>query len=164
MDEQQRVEITEPRFEHGQFLLIAGFGGRFTQETTEDIPALWEKLIPHLGKIPAQVNEVTYGVCCNADGEGGFEYIAGVQIDKLDDLPEKYRWVEIQPQKYAVFEHKGSLAQLPDTFQYIWNTWLPQSGHEAADAPEFERYSEDYNPKLNTGTLEIWLPIKARAA
>ncbi|MDR7054349.1 hypothetical protein J2W70_001703 [Pseudomonas koreensis] len=31
MDEQKRVEIAEPRFEHGQFLLIAGFGGRFTQ-------------------------------------------------------------------------------------------------------------------------------------
>lgn len=160
MDEQTRVEVAEPRFEYGPFLLIAGFGGRFTQDSTEDIPALWEKLIPHLGKIPAQVNEVTYGVCCNADGEGGFEYIAGVQIDKLDELPEKYRWVEIQPQHYAVFEHKGPLEQLPETFQYIWNTWLPQSGREAADAPEFERYSADFNPKLHTGTLEIWLPLK----
>jgi AraC family transcriptional regulator len=104
---------------------------------------------------------VTYGICCNPDGKGGFGYIAGVEIDKLDDLPEKYRWVEVQPQHYAVFEHKGSLDQLPETFQYIWKTWLPQSGKEAADAPEFERYSEDFNPKLNTGKLEIWLPLKS---
>ena len=93
-------------------------------------------------------------------GEAKHPAVPG-QIDKLDDLPEKYRWVEIQPQKYAVFEHKGPLTQLPDTFQYIWKTWLPQSGKEAADAPEFERYSEDFNPKLNTGKLEIWVPIKA---
>ncbi|MGH8334272.1 MAG: GyrI-like domain-containing protein, partial [Pseudomonas sp.] len=93
-------------------------------------------------------------------GKGGFEYIAGVEISKLDDLPEKYRWVEVQPQHYAVFEHKGSLDMLPQTFQYIWKTWLPQSGYQAADAPEFERYSEDFNPKLNTGVLEIWLPLK----
>ncbi|PPA02076.1 AraC family transcriptional regulator, partial [Pseudomonas sp. MWU12-2312b] len=85
----------------------------------------------------------------------------GVEISKLDDLPEQYRWVEIQPQYYAVFEHKGPLDALPQTFRYICDTWLPQSGHQAADAPEFERYSEDFNPRLNTGKLEIWLPIKA---
>jgi AraC family transcriptional regulator len=112
MDEQTGVKPAEPRFEHGHFLLIAGLGGRFTQQTTQG------------------------------------------------DLPEKYRWVEVLPQHYAVFEHKGTLDQLPATFQYIWKTWLPQSGHQAADAPEFERYSEDFNPKLNTGVLEIWLPLK----
>ncbi|EJN26019.1 hypothetical protein PMI36_01377 [Pseudomonas sp. GM79] len=161
MDEQKSVEIAEPRFENGHFMLIAGFGGRFTQETApKQIPKLWEKFIPEMGKIPGQKSEVTYGICCNADGKGGFEYIAGVEISKLDDLPEKYRWIEVQPQKYAVFEHKGSLDALPQTFQYIWKTWLPKSGHEAADAPEFERYSDDFNPKLNTGVLEIWLPLK----
>jgi AraC family transcriptional regulator len=46
MDEQTRVEVAEPRFEHGHFLLIAGLGGRFTQQTAKDIPALWEKFIP----------------------------------------------------------------------------------------------------------------------
>ncbi|MDQ3200941.1 MAG: GyrI-like domain-containing protein [Pseudomonadota bacterium] len=159
MDEQTQAE---PRIEHGHFMLIAGYGGRFTAETTRDIPDLWEKFIPEIGNIPGQKNEVTYGICCNPDGQGSFEYIAGVEIDKLDDLPEKFRWVEVQPQQYAIFEHKGSLKTLPETFQYIWKTWLPQSGREAADAPEFERYSEDFNPRLNTGVLEIWLPLKAQ--
>jgi AraC family transcriptional regulator len=161
MDEQKSVEVAEPRFENGHFMLIAGLGGRFTQETApKQIPKLWEKFVPHLGNVPGQQGEATYGVCCNPDGKGGFEYIAGVEISKLDDLPEKYRWIEIQPQYYAVFEHKGSLDTLPQTFQYIWKTWLPQSGREAADAPDFERYSDDFNPKLNTGVLEIWLPLK----
>ncbi|CAN7657503.1 GyrI-like domain-containing protein [Pseudomonas sp. GL-B-26] len=161
MDEQTGDDTAKPRFEYGHFLLIAGLGGRFTADTTKGIPDLWEKFIPEIGKIPGQKSEVTYGICCNPDGKGGFEYIAGVEISKLDDLPDKYRWVEVQPQHYAVFEHKGSLDQLPQTFQYIWKTWLPQSGYQAADAPEFERYSEDFNPKLNTGVLEIWLPLKA---
>ncbi|MHC8363453.1 GyrI-like domain-containing protein [Pseudomonas sp. LS2P72] len=160
MDEQSGVDTAKPRFEYGHFLLIAGLGGRFTADTTKGIPDLWDKFIPEIGKIPGQKSEVTYGICCNPDGKGGFEYIAGVEISKLDDLPDKYRWVEVQPQHYAVFEHKGSLDQLPQTFQYIWKTWLPQSGYQAADAPEFERYSEDFNPKLNTGVLEIWLPLK----
>ncbi|KAB0500060.1 GyrI-like domain-containing protein [Pseudomonas vancouverensis] len=160
MEEQARVALTEPRLEHGHFLLIAGFGGRFSPQTTQDIPELWEKFIPHLGRIPGQKGEVTYGVCCNFDGKGGFEYIAGVEISKLDDLPEKYRWIEIQPQQYAVFEHQGPLSALPQTFRYIFDTWLPRSGRVVADAPELERYSEDFNPKLHTGTLEIWVPLK----
>ena len=127
MDELARVELTQPRFEHGHFLLIAGFGGTFTQQNTQGIPELWERLTPHLGKIPGQIGEVTYGVCCNFDGKGGFDYIAGVRISKLDDLPDTYRWVEIQPQQYVVFEHQGPLATLPQTFQYIHGTWLPQS-------------------------------------
>jgi AraC family transcriptional regulator len=141
MDEQTGVKPAGPRFENGHFLLIAGLGGRFTAQTTKAIPDLWEKFIPEIGNIPGQKSEVTYGICCNP--------------------PDKYRWVEVQPQHYAVFEHKGALDALPQTFQYIWKTWLPQSGYHAADAPEFERYSEDFNPKLNTGVLEIWLPLKA---
>jgi AraC family transcriptional regulator len=161
MEAQTGGKLAEPRFENGHFLLIAGLGGRFTQNTVQRIPELWEQFIPHLGKVPGQKSQATYGICCNPDGQGGFEYVAGVEIDKLDDLPETYRWVEIQPQRYAVFEHSGPLEQLPETFQYIWKTWLPNSGREAADAPEFERYSEDFNPQLNTGVLEIWLPLKA---
>lgn len=161
MDEHARVELSEPRFEHAPFLLIAGLGARFTQQTIAGISELWEKLIPHLGEIPGQKSEVTYGVGYNFDNQGGFDYLAGVEISKLDDLPETYRCVEIQPQYYAVFEHTGALSTLAQSFRYLFDTWLPQSGHQATDAPEFERYSEDFNPKLNTGKLEIWVPIKA---
>jgi len=161
METQKRLIATQPRFEKGRFLLVAGFGGRFTQDTAQDIPQLWEKFLPWLGKVPGQIDEVTYGVCCNPDGQGGFEYIAGVEINRLDDLPEQYRWIEIQAGSYAVFEHKGPLKNLPDTFQYIWKEWLPQSGCQAADEPEFERYSEDFNPRTGEGSLEIWIPLKS---
>jgi len=54
MDEQKISDIAEPRFEHGHFLLIAGLGGRFTTATIRGIPQLWEKFIPHIGKVPGQ--------------------------------------------------------------------------------------------------------------
>ena len=84
-------------------------------------------------------------------------------ISKLDDLPERYRWIELQEQSYAVFEHHGALDTLGQTFQAIWKDWLPNSGYQAADAPEFERYSADFNADTGTGLLEIWLPIKKPA-
>lgn len=162
MDQKPKFELPAPRFAKGHFQLIAGLGGRFTQENADRIPQLWEQFVPETPKIPCKIGEETYGVCCNPDGHGGFEYIAGVAISKLDDLPECYRWIELQEQDYAVFEHRGSLANLSQTFQAIWNDWLPQSAYEAADAPEFERYSADFNPNTRAGLLEIWLPVKPR--
>ncbi len=160
MDEAQKFQLSAPRFARGPFQLIAGFGRHFTQGSAADIPELWAQLLSCIGKVPGQVGGETYGVCCNPDGKGGFEYIAGVAISKLDDLPEEYRWIELKEQEYAVFEHQGPLTSLGQTFQSIWNDWLPHSGREAADAPEFERYSADFDPQTGAGSVEIWLPLK----
>ncbi|RAS26400.1 AraC family transcriptional regulator [Paraburkholderia bryophila] len=160
MKETKLTEIAAPRFEMGERLLIAGMGGRFTFETNEGIPALWQTFNPYIGNLPDQVNGVTYGVCCNADGEGGFDYIAGVQVTNRERLPASFRCVEIEPRCYAVFEHKGHISTLHETVHGIWNRWLPESGREAAEAPEFERYSEDFDPCAGTGVVEIWLPLR----
>jgi AraC family transcriptional regulator len=154
------IDLAPPRFEAGETLLIAGIGGRFTFDTSEGIPALWQTFNPYIGNLPDQVNYVTYGVCCHPDSDGGFEYIAGVQVTKQDRLPASFRCIEIKPQRYAVFEHQGHISTLRQTFHSIWNKWLPESGLEAAEAPEFERYSEDFDPGAGTGVVEIWLPVK----
>ncbi len=54
MEKPKRDYTTVPRFEQGRFQLIAGFGARFTQDTAQDIPLLWEKFLPWLGKVPGQ--------------------------------------------------------------------------------------------------------------
>ncbi|WAH60032.1 GyrI-like domain-containing protein [Pseudomonas silvicola] len=148
------------RYEEGAALVIAGLSDRFTQDTTSGIEALWRDFVPFLGKVPGQVGHESYGVCCNPDGLGGFEYIAGVQVETEEGLPQDFRWIKLAPRRYAVFEHQGHISGLGQTFQAIWQVWLPNSGLEAADAPEFERYSDDYDPSTSSGRLEIWLPIK----
>ncbi len=162
MTEPTLTDLPAPRFETGRSLLIAGFSGRFTFETNGGIPALWQSFIPHIGKVPGQVSNVAYGVCCNPDGNGGFEYIAGVEVRSLAGLDAAFRCIEISPQRYAVFEHAGPLSTLPRTCMRIWNEWLPASGMVSAFAPDFERYSEDFDPAAGTGVLEVWLPVRER--
>ncbi|ALS59741.1 AraC family transcriptional regulator [Pandoraea norimbergensis] len=156
------IDLAAPRIETGKALTVAGLSSRFTFATNEGIPALWEAFNPYFRNFPDQVSDVTYGVCCNPDGEGGFEYIAGVEVSRRDRLPEGFRCVDIAPLQYAVFEHKGHISLLHQTVYTIWHQWLPSSGMDAVDAPDFERYSEDFNPVAGTGSLEIWLPVKAR--
>ncbi|QGW78817.1 AraC family transcriptional regulator [Pseudomonas alkylphenolica] len=154
-----QVAVQPVRFEQADGFTIAGIGGRFSQSSISQIPQLWQRFEPHIGKVPGQVGEHTYGVCCNADANGNFDYIAGVQVEGVELLPAGFQGVELKPQRYAVFEHHGSLDNLKATFQAIWHDWLPQSGEQVAQAPEFERYGKDFDPFASHSVMEIWLPL-----
>ena len=40
--------------------------------------------------IPDRVGKVAYGVCCNGDDSGNFDYIAGVEVADFSDLPREF--------------------------------------------------------------------------
>lgn len=160
MDESLIVELEPPRFENGRILLIAGLGQRYSFETNHGIPQQWQHFLPHLGNIPGQVGDTAYGVCCNPDGTGNFDYIAGVEVANFDDLPSEFSRVRIPAQRYAVFTHRDHVSRMRATVYTIWNKWLPSSGYEHEDAPNFELYSR-FDPRTGLGVIEIWLPIKA---
>jgi AraC family transcriptional regulator len=160
MDKTFAVELEPPRFVDGPALLIAGLGERYRFETVQGIPMLWQRFTPYIGHIPGQVGDVAYGVCCNSDGAGSFEYVAGVEVVDFSDLPDEFRRMRIPPQRYAVFRHTDHVANIRATVHTIWSKWLPESGHQAADAPEFERYDQRFEPRTGTGVVEIWVPVR----
>jgi AraC family transcriptional regulator len=161
MDPKLLVDLETPRFENGKALLVAGLGARYTFDTSEGIPAQWQRFAAYLGHIPGQVGNTTYGVCCNADDAGHFDYIAGVEVSSFADLPKDLARVRIPAQRYAVFTHREHIAAIRGTIYTIWSKWLPESGHLVADAPNFERYGPDFDRRTGTGVVEIWVPIKA---
>jgi AraC family transcriptional regulator len=161
MDSTALDQIPKPRFEISKAFLVAGLGERIHCENGAVIPGLWYRFNQTVDGIPARIGNVSYGVCCNADDAGNFDYIAGVEVADFSDLPREFSRVRIPAQKYAVFTHADHVATIRRTISTIWNHWLPASGHEAADAPNFERYDEKFDPKTGNGGLEIWVPIRA---
>lgn len=160
MDETFIAQLEPPRFETGRPMLIAGLGVRYDCASSAGIPAQWQRFQPHIGHIPGQVGRIAYGVCCNSDDAGNFDYIAGVEVRDFPDLPVEFARLRLAAQRYAVFRHRGHISTIRRTVNTIWNKWLPESGHEAADAPDFERYDEAFDPLTGNGGLEIWIPIK----
>jgi AraC family transcriptional regulator len=154
-------ELPEPRFVEERELLIAGLAERFSVERAQGIAALWQRFVPHIGRVPGQQGGEAFGVCCNPDEEGGFEYIAGVSVSRSDGLPPGFSHIRLPARRYAVFLHRGHISSIHETFAAIFQRWLPASGLEAADAPEFERYSADFDPMAGTGQVEVWVPLKA---
>ena len=78
------------RFEIGKPLLVAGLGERYTWESGAAIPGQWQRFQQSVQNIPNQIGNVTYGVCCNSDDAGNFDYIAGVEVADFSDLPREF--------------------------------------------------------------------------
>jgi AraC family transcriptional regulator len=55
MDDGLITTLAPPRIEQRGLLLIAGLGGKYSSDTHQNIPALWQRLQPHLGNVPGQV-------------------------------------------------------------------------------------------------------------
>ena len=104
--------------------------------------------------------KVAYGVCCNGDDAGNFDYIAGVEVSDFSDLPRPFSRVRIPEQRYAVFTHRDHISTIRHAINTIWNHWLPASGLKVADAPTFERYDEHFDPITGNGGFEIWVPVR----
>jgi AraC family transcriptional regulator len=160
MDETLLIKLELSRLESGRRLLIAGIGARYTCDASTGIPSQWQRFVTHLDHIPGQIGRTTYGVCCNNDDAGSFDYVCGVEVKDFWRIPADWSRVRIPQQEYAVFAQRDHISTIRSTWNTIWNEWLPNSGYEVADAPDFERYDENFNPATGTGGFEIWVPIQ----
>ena len=103
MDSTVIDNLQPPRFETGKPLLVAGLGERYTCESGAAIPGQWQRFHQSVANIPGRIGKVAYGVCCNGDDAGNFDYIAGVEVADFSDLPREFSRVRIPEQRYAVF-------------------------------------------------------------
>ena len=160
MDSTLTEHLRAPRFATGKPLLIAGISERYSCENGAGIPNQWQRFHQSVANIPDRIGQVAYGVCCNGDDAGNFDYISGVEVSDFSDLPREFASVRIPEQRYAVFTHRDHISTIRRTVNTIWNHWLPASGLKAADAPSFERYDENFDPLTGNGGLEIWVPVR----
>jgi len=164
MDSTMSDNLKAPRFETAKAFLVAGLAERITCDNGAMIPGLWARFHQEVAGIPERVgqgkDQVAYGVCCNGDDSGNFDYIAGIEVTDFSDLARRFGRIRIPEQRYAVFTHADHVASIRRTVTTIWNQWLPASGYKAADAPNFERYDAKFDPVTGNGGFEIWVPVR----
>jgi AraC family transcriptional regulator len=162
--QEQLLESVEARLEEGGVLLIAGLGVRYGCENSVGIPAQWQKFVPHLGSIAGQVGRKAYGVMCNYDDDGNFDYTCGVEVSDFSRVSTDWSRIIIPAREYAVFTHRDHISTIRSTWATIWNKWLPESARKVSDAPNFELYGEDFDSVTGRGLVEIWLPLVPKSA
>lgn len=164
------VNLDAPRFVSHPPLTIAGLRLRKLGDPALELPALWQRFGPFIGRVPHQVPGVAFGVCMQSDSSAkSVDYVAGCEVTEVDDLPAEFSQVVIPAQRYAVFVHGGIAAQIQHTVQAIFHEWLPQSNCVAMQAGDdrvgfFERYGPGFDPQRGSGDIELWVPITDNAA
>jgi len=153
------MDIDAPEFIEQGPLLIAGLSDRFTRATSVEIPMLWSRFAAHVGKIQDVIDGPAYGVCSNSDPECGFDYLAGVEVTRTDRLPDSFTHIQLAPQRYAVFSTQEHISAIQEFFYTIFNKYLPESGLVPSNDPNFERYTETFDPASGNGGYEIWVPL-----
>jgi AraC family transcriptional regulator len=160
MDQSVKNDLAPPRFVEGKPLLLVGMNGRFNCDTSAGVPSLWQKFLPHFPNVPGQLDRKAYGAMYNFDDEGNFDYLCGVEVADFSRVPQGWAHLRLPAVKYVVFTHPEHVSTIRRTWATIWDSWLPSSGHEVADAPHFELYGENFDSQTGTGGIELWIPIR----
>lgn len=85
---------------------------------------------------------------------------AGVVLPHDVDVAAPVSITTMRGGQYAVLRHQGPYSDMRAAYEWLYGTWLVQSGREAADAPVFEEYLN--NPKETAPAdllTEICLPL-----
>ena len=147
--------LIEPRRQWRGALRVAGIGARCTPASVASIPSQWQRLAQGHGL----GTDIAYGVCCNGDADGGFDYIAGVEVAPAAPVPAGWQAVQLTPRTYLVAWHAGHISTIRSTWYWLLNHYLPASGWSLADAPDIERYDQRFDDRSGNGGVEIWLPL-----
>ncbi|MGN6519875.1 MAG: AraC family transcriptional regulator [Dokdonella sp.] len=151
--------LDPPRLLRQDALRVVGLAETHTFESAIRIPAQWQRFMAYDDAIAAKADPIPLGVTRAPDDEGRFEYVCAVEVRAIGHVPTDLVAFEVPACRYAVFEHRGHVSTIYDTYAAIWNGALPASGLRVADAPILERHHETFDPRSGEGGLNLWIPL-----
>jgi AraC family transcriptional regulator len=125
----------------------------------KDAPKLWDKFM-RTAKLIKKVKKIGeyYGVAL-VNGECSFRYIAGVEVEDFDDVPDSMITYTIPSSKYAIFEHKGLLSKLGNTYADLYESVMPKSGLKQKKF-WFEKYDDRFDKNSKDSVMELWIAVE----
>jgi AraC family transcriptional regulator len=125
----------------GRFLVMGTVTRRKSgPERPEAFTAIWSAFEAHHEKIKHHsVDSKYYGVSFGAAQDGGFDYLAGMAVTPVEQVPEGLQVCEVPAATYAVFA--CPVQAIGQTYGYIHGEWRSATGYELdATKPAFEQY------------------------
>jgi len=127
----------------------------------DKLPLLWSDFIPRIKDINDRVPNVAYGIIQQTKQKTDLlEYYAVVEVTQTNTLPTGMVCLEIPKSKYAKFAHKGNVANINNTVNYIYSSWLLQSNKWHTYAPDMEIYGSEYIPDSDESVIHYAIPIE----
>lgn len=155
----QEEKEMEPKIVQKEAFTVVGLKVRCAIGQTSNIPQLWGQLMARMGKIQGLAEQGnSYGAMTNYDeAGGGWDYIAAFRVEPAAPTPAGMERVDLPAGTYAVFP--CTMLTIQQTYDAIYQQWLPQSGRRHAPAPEFELYGRAFNPDDPASQFEVYIPV-----
>ncbi|ESQ90716.1 hypothetical protein ABAC460_07760 [Asticcacaulis sp. AC460] len=157
--EVQPLPVQTPRHVKASAMTFAGLNEHYNKDNLTGIPALWQRFHPYYGQIDGQKGGLAYGISHNFSDLNAFDYLAAVEVEGDADLPKGFTRLKVAAHAYAVFEHRGHVSGITNTWRHIYEHWIPASGIRPIQAPCFERMDERFDGRTGNGIIEIWIPV-----
>lgn len=131
----------------------------------EVISGLWQSFFALSSKITQPVGENLYGITYmdkdyDPVKQMGYSYFVGVQVQEKAECPEGLLCHSVPASAYAVFEHKGKIETIEETYNYIFTDWVNMSRCTPATQDIFEVYDERFSQGSDDSIVEIWVPLQ----
>ncbi len=130
---------------------------------------LWRSFMPRRNQISNLVNSGLYSVEVYPsqffdpfDPNALYEKWAAREVEDFHSVPNEMETITIPGGLYAVFLHKGPASEGPKTYNYIFQTWLPNSDYQLDHRPHFALMGKKYRQDDPSSEEEIWIPIKPK--
>ncbi len=128
---------------------------------------LWRSFMPRRKEIRNSIGTVLYSLQIydpsyfdDFGQKNCFEKWATIEVTDFINVPDGMEPLTLTGGLYAVFLYKGAASKGSDAFQYIFETWLPNSQFVLDDRPHFEVLGDGYKNEDPNSEEEIWIPIR----
>ena len=158
--ESKAMKLEEPRVEKLPEQLYAGLPELVTYGNTQTIPGQWHRFMSGFyNEIENKTAAIPVGIALDST-EDGINYVCAAEVMRFGRIPDGLIKVALAPQTYLVFAHNGHITTLRETYEAIWNDWLPKSGRTVVEAPILDRHNETFDTRTGNGGVTIWIPVK----
>ena len=131
---------------------------------------LWHSFMPRRMEIKNRVSADLLSISVyaqsmdfeNFNPNAEFDKWAAAEVTDFNSIPDGMEALTLESGLYAVFIHKGAASDGPNTFRYIFGTWLPNSNYVIDTRPHFEILGAKYKNNDPDSEEEIWVPVKKK--
>jgi len=121
-----------------------------------EISALWPQTAEVFGK--AKKIGCPYGAS-KMTGDGQIEYVAGILVADLDDIPEGATGLHVKGGLCALVD--TDLDHMHETIDSFFNEWIPNSDYVMAPRELMEEYPQRF---VDEGIATLYFPIEPKVS
>ncbi|MCR8645214.1 AraC family transcriptional regulator [Paenibacillus sp. N1-5-1-14] len=124
------------------------------------ISQLWNRFYDELFKLGINPDQVIGYGYESLDASNTPYYLAAIEVDSLEQYPDRWTCERIPSHQYAVFQLENKIESIPYAIEHIYKHLLPTHGLRPALHYSFEYYDKDFIANNIENCLQLYIPIE----